>query len=114
MAKISTKTRIASAALAALMTVASIGAAAAENRKVKIINETGYDLTEFYASHIGKDNWEENIFGNKYLPDGNSVVVNIDDGSGYCLYDFRGVFSDGEKAEKRRVNVCEIETFRFH
>ena len=48
----------------------------------------------------------------KVSKSGNSVTVNFgtDD---LCLYDFLGVFDDGDKVEKHRINVCEISSFRF-
>ena len=48
------------------------------------------------------------------LPSGHSVVINIDDGTGYCQYDFRAVFDDGDIVEQAAVNVCEIGTFTFN
>ncbi|MBI1212134.1 MAG: hypothetical protein GC190_11770 [Alphaproteobacteria bacterium] len=82
------------------------------NKKVKIINETRHAMVQFHASRVGTNSWEEDILGRDTLGVGRSVVVNFgtDD---YCLYDFLGVFDDGDKVQKRRINVCEIDTFRF-
>ncbi len=87
--------------------------AGAEDRRVRIINETSYTITEFYASNVGADTWEEDILGLDTLPPGESVVINFDDGTGYCKFDFKAVFSDGDEAVKRGVDVCEISSFRF-
>jgi len=101
---------LASAALAA----AVIGgpALADANKKVKIINETRHAMVQFHASRVGTNDWEEDILGQDTLAIGASVTVNFgtDD---YCLYDFLGVFDDGDKVEKRRINVCDISSFRF-
>ena len=87
-------------------------AVADANKKVKIINETRHSMVQFHASRVGTNDWEEDILGQDTLDVGSSVVVNFgtDD---YCLYDFLGVFDDGDKVEKRRINVCEIDSFRF-
>jgi hypothetical protein len=87
-------------------------AVADANKKVKIINETRHAMVEFHASRVGTNDWEEDILGQDTLGVGNSVTVNFgtDD---YCLYDFLGVFDDGDKVEKRRINVCDIGSFRF-
>ena len=106
--------RPALAALAAgaiLMSLATT-ADASSNKKVKIINETRHAMVQFHASRVGTKSWEEDILGQDTLPVGGSVMVNFgtDD---YCLYDFLGVFDDGDKVEKYRINVCEIGSFRF-
>ena len=82
------------------------------NKKVKIINETRHAMVQFHASRVGTKSWEEDILGQDTLPVGGSVTVNFgtDD---YCLYDFLGIFDDGDKVEKYRINVCEIGSFRF-
>jgi len=106
--------RPALAALAAGAIVMSLAAAADanSNKKVKIINETRHAMVQFHASHVGTKSWEEDILGQDTLPVGGSVMVNFgtDD---YCLYDFLGVFDDGDKVEKHRINVCDITSFRF-
>ena len=101
-------------ALAAGVVAFSVGTAALAdaNKKVKIINETRHAMVEFHASGVGTNDWEEDILGQDTLGVGNSVTVNFgtDD---YCLYDFLGIFDDGDKVEKYRINVCEISSFRF-
>lgn len=87
--------------------------ATAADRVVEVFNETGQTMTEFYASVTSTNSWEEDILGDETLEDGDSVDVNVDDGSGKCIYDFRAVFESGAEAVKRRVNVCQISTFRF-
>jgi hypothetical protein len=99
----------------AFAAVASLGVSSANalDRRVNIINETSSVIVEFYASSVGVREWEEDILGPDILESGASVVVNIDDGTGYCKYDFMAVFDDGEEVIKGDVNVCEISSFRF-
>ena len=87
--------------------------AAALDRRVTIINNTGFTIVEFYGSNTGSNSWEEDILGQDVLPSGNSVVINFDDASGYCKFDFRAVFEDGDVLEKGGVNICEISTFTY-
>lgn len=107
-------TRTALTALAAGALLLSFGTAAIadSNKKVKVINETRHVMVQFHASRVGTKDWEEDILGQDTVPVGGSVTVNFgtDD---YCLYDFLGIFDDGDKVEKYRINVCEIGTFRF-
>ena len=85
----------------------------AENREIRIINETGAALVEFYASNAGTSGWEEDMLGRDTLRSGGSFIANIDDGSGYCRFDFKGVFADGQTAVRYGVDVCRVEAFRF-
>ncbi|MBE0579456.1 hypothetical protein [Devosia sp.] len=66
-----------------------------------------------YASNTGSRSWEEDILGRDILPSGSSVVINIDDGSGYCKYDFLAVFEDGDEVVSNDNNVCELSDFNF-
>ncbi|HEV7346608.1 MAG TPA: hypothetical protein VGN60_13350 [Devosia sp.] len=92
---------------------ASVVSAAALERIVKINNLTSYDIVEFYASNTGTDDWQEDILGKDILPAGSSVMIDIDDGSGYCKFDFLAVFDDGEELVSADNNVCELDEFDF-
>jgi len=98
---------------AAIAILATATSASALDRKVKVINSTSVPLVEFYASNVGTQSWEEDILGADVLPSGSSVNVNIDDGSGYCKFDFKGVFEDGDEAISEGVDVCSTGTFTF-
>jgi hypothetical protein len=102
-----------SAALAVAILAAGVIEAAALDRRVRINNRSSYDIIEFYASNTGSKSWEEDILGRNILPSGSSVVINIDDGSGYCKYDFLAVFEDGDEVVSQDNNVCELAQFNF-
>ncbi|MGA0602947.1 hypothetical protein ACO2Q3_19715 [Caulobacter sp. KR2-114] len=112
-----TKPIIARAMLAALaagsLLAGATGAAASEDRHVRIINETDHTMVHFYASNVAAKSWEEDILGDSVLKPGDDVKINIDDGTGHCLYDFRAVFDDGKALEKHNINVCEISSYRY-
>jgi hypothetical protein len=97
------------------LAILALGAvdAAALDRRVQINNNSSYDIIEFYASNKGSRSWEEDILGRDILPAGSSVVINIDDGSGYCKYDFLAVFEDGDELVKYDNNVCELSQFNY-
>lgn len=103
---------LASAVLA--LTVIGVVDAAALDRRVRINNNTSYDIVRFYASNTGTNSWEEDILGDDILPSGYSVVINIDDGSGYCKYDFLAIFDDGDQVQASNKNVCELSEFTFN
>jgi hypothetical protein len=106
-------------ALARVLAVAALVAAlsapaAALDRRVRIVNDTRYDIVEFYGSHVDAKTWEEDILGNDILAAGSSAMINFDDGTGYCMFDFRAVFEDGDVLIRENINVCEIGTYRYH
>jgi hypothetical protein len=87
--------------------------AMAKDRHVRIINNTDSILTEFYASDVESDDWEEDILGNDVLSRGESSNIDVDDGSGSCHFDFRAVFEDGTKIVDESVNVCRTRVFTY-
>ena len=101
------------AGLIAATLAASLSSADAANRKVDIINKTGMQLKHFYASNSGTSDWEEDILGRDVLDDGETFEADIDDGTGACRFDFKGVFVNGKEVVKRNVNVCQVSTFTF-
>ena len=103
------------AALGAALALSSLytAPAQAEDRRVRIINDTRHTMVRFYASNSSRTTWEEDILGQRVLPAGNSVMINIDDGSGACLYDFKAVFDDGDELTRSQINVCQISEYRY-
>lgn len=83
------------------------------NRRVRIHNQTGWTMLRFYASDVRATSWEEDILGRGTLAAGRSVSINIDDGSGACLYDFRAEFTNGQVLVRNRVNVCQVADYYY-
>lgn len=83
------------------------------NRRVRIHNQTGWTMTHFYASDSRVDDWQEDMLGSSVLGAGNSVLMNIDDGSGACLYDFKARFTNGQELTRFNVNVCQIADYYY-
>ena len=105
----------AGAALAgvAALTAAIVGPAWAADRHVKIVNKTGVMMNEFYASRVGAKSWEEDILGADVLASGQSVNINIDDGTGACRFDFKAVFDDGDVVIRENIDVCKVGTYTY-
>lgn len=85
--------------------------ASAQDRRVRIINAGNITVNSFYASNAQRKSWEEDILGNSVLAPGQSVMININDGSGACMFDFRAVLADGRKIEQYGMNVCQISSW---
>jgi hypothetical protein len=102
-------TSLSIATLAFAMSTPDIAAAA--DRRVRVVNGTNVTVTSFYASNTGRGSWEEDILGSSVLPAGRSVMINIDDGSGACMFDFRAVLANGRRVEAYGMNVCQISSW---
>lgn len=103
-----------SSALALICTAAMTLPAAALDRQVRIVNETNYTIMQFYGSNKGTDSWEEDILGNDVLRPGQSVRIDFDDGTGYCKFDFKAVFDDGDVLVSNDINICKIGTYTYN
>jgi hypothetical protein len=102
------------ATFAAIMGTMLASPALALDRKVTIINNTGFTMTNFFGSNTGSNSWEEDILGQDVLPSGSQVSINFNDQSGYCMFDFKAVFEDGDELVREKVNVCETSTFTYN
>lgn len=100
-------------ALGSVLWIVAVAPASAADRRVEIINKTGGNIEEFYASNSGTDSWEEDILGADVLEPGQSIIIDIDDGTGACKFDFRAVFDDGSDLVKSRINVCETASYTY-
>lgn len=83
------------------------------NRRVRIHNNTGWTMLRFYASNTNRSDWEEDILGDDVLANNASIVMNIDDGTGACLFDFKAEFTNGQNLIRNNVNVCEIADYYY-
>jgi hypothetical protein len=84
-----------------------------QNRRVRVHNQTGWTMTHFYASDSRVDDWQEDMLGSDVLAANASIIMNIDDGSGACLYDFKARFTNGQELTRFRVNVCQIADYYY-
>jgi hypothetical protein len=97
---------------AAMISIAA--PAMALDRKVTIVNNSGFTISYFYGSNVGTTFWEEDLLSSDVLSNGATVDVNFDDTTGYCRFDLRAIFDDGTELVRKDVNVCEIKTFTIN
>ncbi len=100
--------------LASITLACSGGLARAADRHVDIVNKTGMTMTKFYASNTGANSWQEDILGRDTLDDGDTIAINIDDGTGACKFDFKAVFENGHDLVRRSIDVCELSSFTYN
>jgi hypothetical protein len=98
--------------LAALFALAA-GSDHAFDRRVRIVNDSHHKIVGFFGVRAGTRGWSDSLLGDDILPAGASVVLNFEDGSGYCRFRFRAVFDDGVALERESVNICEVGTYRY-
>lgn len=87
--------------------------ALAEDLEFFLINESSADLVGFNVSSTASDSWEENLLEGGYLAPGYEIGVMIADGLTTCIYDVRGVFSDGSEAEDYGLDLCDLGSYTF-
>jgi hypothetical protein len=97
-------------ALAFALSTAALPAFA-EDLVFTLVNKSSSDLSEFYASPPGVDDWEEDILGVDVLESGRRVRITIADGRRRCRYDLRFVFDDGDEIDERKVDLCKLGTY---
>lgn len=84
-----------------------------QNRRVRVHNTTGWTMLRFYASNVRTSDWEEDILGDDVLANNASIMMNIDDGTGACLFDFKAEFTNGQTLIRNNINVCEIADYYY-
>ncbi len=65
------------------------------DRHIDILNRSDLTIMQLQASNVGTSFWKNDILGEDVIGPNEIVNANIDDGTGYCLFDFRAVFDDG-------------------
>jgi hypothetical protein len=96
----------------ALLTLSGLPAQAAE-RNLTLVNQTRFAIEEFYAANVSREEWGDNRIAGEPLAAGASVRVDLDDGTGYCLFNLRAVFEDGEVVDKESVDICDAGRFYY-
>ncbi len=116
--KMSVPFRSACAPLLSLALLVSLSAgfsvsARAVELEVTFINDTQVSLQRLFASRVNLDTWGDDHLGSRVLEPGQEITINLDDGSGYCIFDVRGEFTDEDVVENYRVDICQTVRFRF-
>jgi hypothetical protein len=73
-----------------------------------LVNRTGYQINELYVSPSSQTRWGRDILGDEVMPSGTRRNITFGRTQRDCLYDIRIVYSDGESAEIREVDLCRV------
>ncbi len=72
-----------------------------------VINNTGEDIYELYASVVHTDDWEEDILGANILENGDSFVINFKITEDTLVWDFKIENEDGDTIEFYDVDFSD-------
>lgn len=72
-----------------------------------VINHTGEDIYELYASVVHTDDWEEDILGANVLENGDSFVINFEITEDMLVWDFKIANEDGDMLEFYDVDFSD-------
>jgi len=85
-------------------------AAAAQEQNFTVVNNTGQVVVSLSVSPSSQDNWGPDVLGSEFLANGEHAQVAFEPQEDTCVWDLRVTYDDGEAAEWRGVNLCEIST----
>lgn len=107
--------RLLSLALALAVSLAALApdraTAQRHDRRMVIVNETGRIIRELYATNTGTKYWGRDLLGQSVIPRGGRHLIDFNDGTGYCMFDFRAVLDNGHPIELYKVDVCKYATW---
>ena len=83
-------------------------AAQAEDLTFMLTNTSSYAVKAFFTSPADVEAWEEDVFGDGFLPSGNQVPITIADGRDTCVYDMKFVLEDDSEFIEPGVDLCEM------
>lgn len=96
------------AVLSALGVVAGFAVKAlAGTQDFTLVNKTGVTIHNLYVSESKKDEWEEDVLGDRVLEDGDSVEITFK-GKKACKWDLMIKDEDGEGLYWRNIDLCEV------
>ena len=85
------------------------GSALAQGKQdFALTNKTGYTISEVYVAPTKSRDWEEDVMGQDVLGNGERVTIGFPKKDKACIYDLRVVFDDGDEADWREFNLCEV------
>jgi len=110
MFKIWTSALMAGSMLCALQSATGPPASALD-RHFELTNNTRMAIVEVYVAQVGTGRWQKDLLGDAILLPANSLLVDVDDETGYCRFDFKTIFDDGTSLIRRDINICTVERF---
>lgn len=99
-------------ALGVALFLTLVGSASAENRWVKVVNQSSYTIWYVYGTNAGDTGWGRDRLGGEIIFPGYEIKINFTDGSNACVFDLRAETKSGTKYWTRMgANVCTLTTW---
>ncbi len=96
--------------LGAMLATTAVAAQAAD-RRLTVVNATSHTMTRLYAAPATGAPIDEDMLGDTILKPGQSAQLVVGGGDA-CDFNLKASFDD-DKTRIRKVNVCEVRTYRF-
>ena len=97
---------VAVAVLCLLAVVAFVPPAFAATQDFSLVNQTGVEIYSLFISESANDDWEEDVLGDKVLPDGQRMSITFA-GRSACLWDLMVTDDEGSSVTWTGINLCE-------
>jgi len=79
------------------------------NRNFQLANRTDHTITRVIASNVGDSTFDPiDLLGDDTIPPNNSLLVAPFDAQGWCRFDLRITFRNGDQQDVYNVNVCDV------
>lgn len=92
--------------LCLLAVVAVVPPASAGTQDFALVNQTGVEIYSLYISESANNDWEEDVLGDKVLPDGQRMNISFS-GRAACLWDMMVTDDEGSSVTWTGINLCE-------
>lgn len=92
--------------VAASLFGASATQSQAYERWICIENVGSSEIVKVQISHVGKNTWGPNLIRGDYIDTGDVMTVEPNNTQGYCRFDIKVTYADGEVMKLWRVNLC--------
>jgi len=96
-------------AVGAGLVLAGAASAQSNDPSFRVNNRGNQAINEIYVSSSSVSSWGRDWLGQNVLPPGQSFLIRLP--GGQCVNDIRIVFANGQAAERRQVNTCNITDF---
>jgi hypothetical protein len=94
--------------------MAFMPAAEAGMQNFKLVNRTRFAIERVNISPSQHDGWGPDRLGRNQVIRPGDVHNFTFTGFDECFFDIKVVFEDGDKSEKRNVNLCEVRVFNVN
>jgi hypothetical protein len=102
---------LAAVALTFTMTTAGIAQTDRYDRRIVVRNMSDSTIERFHATNTGIERWGRDHLGRDVLRPGQETTIDLNDGSGYCRFDFLTMTDGGQRIVRRNVDVCTASSY---